>query len=150
MRKNAPTPPPEKSASPECNSATTSAINGESIAKAQSTVHLPSHSCEGRNLRRRKAAGNCTITAFGEEIPAFAGMGRGERREFAGRRMRFRLSPEWRFFLYFWIPPNLVCPQRQKVPPFRRKPESPRRKARNSPPKKIAKKLKTWFFCLIL
>ncbi|MGI9296456.1 MAG: hypothetical protein ACR2QC_00990 [Gammaproteobacteria bacterium] len=37
----------------------------------------PSHSCEGRNLRRRKAAGNCTITAFGVEIPAFAGMGRG-------------------------------------------------------------------------
>ncbi|MGI9298400.1 MAG: hypothetical protein ACR2QC_10955 [Gammaproteobacteria bacterium] len=35
-----------------------------------------SHSCEGRNLRRRKAAGNCTITAFGVEIPAFAGMGR--------------------------------------------------------------------------
>ncbi|MGI9297534.1 MAG: hypothetical protein ACR2QC_06520 [Gammaproteobacteria bacterium] len=25
----------------------------------------PSHSCEGRNLRRCEAAGNCTITAFG-------------------------------------------------------------------------------------
>ncbi|MGI9297378.1 MAG: hypothetical protein ACR2QC_05690 [Gammaproteobacteria bacterium] len=32
---------------------------------------------------------------------------------------RFRLSPEWRFFYIFWIPPNLVCPQRQKAPPFR-------------------------------
>ncbi|MGI9298320.1 MAG: hypothetical protein ACR2QC_10540 [Gammaproteobacteria bacterium] len=43
-------------------------------------LNPPSHSCEGRNLRRRKAAGNCTpftICAFGAEIPAFAGMGRG-------------------------------------------------------------------------
>ncbi|MGI9298084.1 MAG: hypothetical protein ACR2QC_09315 [Gammaproteobacteria bacterium] len=44
-----------------------------------------SHSCEGRNLRRRrKTAGKCTFVRlrrqfapFGAEIPAFAGMGRG-------------------------------------------------------------------------
>ncbi|MGI9297331.1 MAG: hypothetical protein ACR2QC_05450 [Gammaproteobacteria bacterium] len=41
----------------------------------------PSHSCESRNLRRRKAAGNCT--AFGVEIPAFAGMGRSLSLDFA-------------------------------------------------------------------
>ncbi|MGI9297897.1 MAG: hypothetical protein ACR2QC_08370 [Gammaproteobacteria bacterium] len=31
-----------------------------------------------------------TITAFGDEIPAFAGM----------ELKRFRLSPEWRFFIF--------------------------------------------------
>ncbi|MGI9296969.1 MAG: hypothetical protein ACR2QC_03625 [Gammaproteobacteria bacterium] len=44
-----------------------------------------------------------TICAFGAEIPAFAGMG-----------MRFRLSPEWRILI-----------KGLKVPPFRRKRESP-------------------------
>ncbi|MGI9297367.1 MAG: hypothetical protein ACR2QC_05635 [Gammaproteobacteria bacterium] len=50
----------------------------------------PSHSCEGRNLRRRKAAGNCTITAFGVEIPAFAGMGRSLSLAFAGMGLEGR------------------------------------------------------------
>ncbi|MGI9297229.1 MAG: hypothetical protein ACR2QC_04935 [Gammaproteobacteria bacterium] len=27
-------------------------------------INHPSHSCEGRNLRRRKAAGNCTSLQF--------------------------------------------------------------------------------------
>ncbi|MGI9298119.1 MAG: hypothetical protein ACR2QC_09505 [Gammaproteobacteria bacterium] len=65
-----------------------------------------SHSCEGRNLRRRKAAGNCTpftICAFGAEIPAFAGMG-----------MRFRLSPEWRHFLSLRTIPNLAVSENIK------------------------------------
>ncbi|MGI9298030.1 MAG: hypothetical protein ACR2QC_09040, partial [Gammaproteobacteria bacterium] len=46
--------------------------------------HPTSHSGESRNLRRRIAAGNCTLVRlrrqfapFGAEIPAFAGMGRG-------------------------------------------------------------------------
>ncbi|MGI9297991.1 MAG: hypothetical protein ACR2QC_08845 [Gammaproteobacteria bacterium] len=53
---------------------------------------------------------------------------------FALRRMRFRLSPEWRFFYIFGYRQVRYCPQRQKAPPFRRKPESPRRKAQNFPP----------------
>ncbi len=46
----------------------------------------PSHSCEGRNLHAE--GGNCTISHryAAAEIPAFAGMGRVERRE----------SREWR------------------------------------------------------
>ncbi|MGI9296599.1 MAG: hypothetical protein ACR2QC_01715 [Gammaproteobacteria bacterium] len=41
----------------------------------------PSHSCEGRNLRRRKAAGNCTFVRL--------------RRQFAPSAMRFLPSQEW-------------------------------------------------------
>ncbi|MGI9297644.1 MAG: hypothetical protein ACR2QC_07080 [Gammaproteobacteria bacterium] len=80
-----------------------------------------SHSCEGRNLRRRIAAGNCNSCnlqfpplayrflpsqewdGWANEIPAFAGM--AVFYIFGYRQMRY-------------------CPQRQKVPPFRRKPES--------------------------
>ncbi|MGI9298267.1 MAG: hypothetical protein ACR2QC_10255 [Gammaproteobacteria bacterium] len=43
---------------------------------------------------------SATVCAFGEEIPAFAGM----------ELKRFRLSPEWRILI-----------KRLKVPPFRRK-----------------------------
>ncbi|MGI9297274.1 MAG: hypothetical protein ACR2QC_05165 [Gammaproteobacteria bacterium] len=35
-------------------------------------------------------------------------------------------------FLYFRIPQIRYCPQRQKVSPFRRKPESPRRRRKIS------------------
>ncbi|MGI9298525.1 MAG: hypothetical protein ACR2QC_11610 [Gammaproteobacteria bacterium] len=88
-------------------------------------IFFSSHSCEGRNLRRRKAAGNCTpsakVCAFGEEIPAFAGMGFF----FALRaKKRFRLSPEWRCFLSLRTIPNLAVSENIKKPPFRRKPES--------------------------
>ncbi|MGI9298266.1 MAG: hypothetical protein ACR2QC_10250 [Gammaproteobacteria bacterium] len=41
----------------------------------------PSHSCEGRNLRRRKAAGNCTFVRL--------------RRQFAPSARRFLPSQEW-------------------------------------------------------
>ncbi|MGI9297187.1 MAG: hypothetical protein ACR2QC_04725 [Gammaproteobacteria bacterium] len=79
------------------------------------------------------------ICAFGVEIPAFAGMGRKENAipanagiSFAERRIRrlrfrarrFRLSPEWRFFYVFGYRQIRHCPQKQKAPPFRRKPES--------------------------
>ncbi|MGI9297944.1 MAG: hypothetical protein ACR2QC_08605 [Gammaproteobacteria bacterium] len=37
---------------------------------------------------------------------------------------RFRLSPEWRFFYIFGYRQIRHCPQKQKTPPFRRKPES--------------------------
>ncbi|MGI9298268.1 MAG: hypothetical protein ACR2QC_10260 [Gammaproteobacteria bacterium] len=40
-----------------------------------------SHSCEGRNLRRRKAAGNCTFVRL--------------RRQFAPTARRFLPSQEW-------------------------------------------------------
>ncbi|MGI9297998.1 MAG: hypothetical protein ACR2QC_08880 [Gammaproteobacteria bacterium] len=60
-------------------------------ARAEAANKKTFHSCEGRNLRRRIAAGNCTITAFGVEIPAFAGMEQGERRKSAAeRRIRLR------------------------------------------------------------
>ncbi|MGI9298181.1 MAG: hypothetical protein ACR2QC_09825 [Gammaproteobacteria bacterium] len=38
--------------------------------------------------------------------------------------MRFRLSPEWWFFYIFGYRQIRYCPQKQKAPPFRRKPES--------------------------
>ncbi|MGI9297175.1 MAG: hypothetical protein ACR2QC_04665 [Gammaproteobacteria bacterium] len=41
----------------------------------------PSHSCEGRNLNRRKAAGNCTFVRL--------------RRQFAPSARRFLPSQEW-------------------------------------------------------
>ncbi|MGI9296764.1 MAG: hypothetical protein ACR2QC_02555 [Gammaproteobacteria bacterium] len=75
-------------------------------------LNSPSHSCEGRNFRRRAAAGNCAFVRlrrqfapYGAEIPAFAGMGLKKEIPFARsangfalRRKRFRLSPEWRHF----------------------------------------------------
>ncbi|MGI9298067.1 MAG: hypothetical protein ACR2QC_09230 [Gammaproteobacteria bacterium] len=65
-----------------------------------------SHSCESRNLRRRKAAGNCTPLQFPPSarkfLPSQEWDGRGgENRANGGsalRRMRFRLSPEWCIF----------------------------------------------------
>ncbi|MGI9296952.1 MAG: hypothetical protein ACR2QC_03535 [Gammaproteobacteria bacterium] len=37
---------------------------------------------------------------------------------------RFRLSPEWRYFLSLRTIPNLAVSENIKIPPFRRKPES--------------------------
>ncbi|MGI9298056.1 MAG: hypothetical protein ACR2QC_09170 [Gammaproteobacteria bacterium] len=56
-------------------------------------------------------------------IPAKAGISLRDSANggFAFRRMRFRLSPEW-----------CVLIKRLKVPPFRRKPESPRRRRKIS------------------
>ncbi|MGI9298713.1 MAG: hypothetical protein ACR2QC_12570 [Gammaproteobacteria bacterium] len=34
-------------------------------------LHYPSHSCEGRNLRRRIAAGNCTLLQFAPSARRF-------------------------------------------------------------------------------
>ncbi|MGI9296454.1 MAG: hypothetical protein ACR2QC_00980, partial [Gammaproteobacteria bacterium] len=50
--------------------------------------------------RREIVPPSATVCAYGEEIPAFAGM----------ELKRFRLSPEWRILI-----------KRLKVPPFRRK-----------------------------
>ncbi|MGI9298618.1 MAG: hypothetical protein ACR2QC_12085 [Gammaproteobacteria bacterium] len=121
---------------------------GESAIPASPTIPLsppPSHSCEGRNLRRREAAGNCTFVRL--------------RRQFAPTARRFLPSQEWDglfnpipanagisfaegesvcayaqgdsgfrrnggYFLFLRTIPNLAVPENIKIPPFRRKPES--------------------------
>ncbi|MGI9296377.1 MAG: hypothetical protein ACR2QC_00585 [Gammaproteobacteria bacterium] len=77
----------------------------------QSHFPHPSHSCEGRNLHRRKAAGNCTFVRlrrqfapFGAEIPAFAGMGRGGVLWNKGENPKCRHSA--------------VCASRKEIPAF--------------------------------
>ncbi|MGI9298020.1 MAG: hypothetical protein ACR2QC_08990 [Gammaproteobacteria bacterium] len=64
--------------------------------------------------RREIVPPSATVYAFGAEIPAFAGM----------ELKRFRLSPEWRHFLFLRTIPNSVVSRNIKKPPFRRKPES--------------------------
>ncbi|MGI9296506.1 MAG: hypothetical protein ACR2QC_01245 [Gammaproteobacteria bacterium] len=89
-------------------------------------VNKTSHSCEGRNLYRREAAGNCTlftICAFGAEIPAFAGMGRVV-------KAKIRVNKEIPAFagmaaLFVFVDNTEFGGIRKyKKTPFRRKPES--------------------------
>ncbi|MGI9298550.1 MAG: hypothetical protein ACR2QC_11745 [Gammaproteobacteria bacterium] len=46
-----------------------------------SRLSHPSHSCEGRNLRRRKAAGNCTSLQFAPSVRRFLPSQEWDKRE---------------------------------------------------------------------
>ncbi|MGI9298010.1 MAG: hypothetical protein ACR2QC_08940 [Gammaproteobacteria bacterium] len=53
----------------------------------------------------------------------------------SGPRVREdKLSPEWRVFYIFGYRQIRYCPQKQKAPPFRRKPESFLREAQTDSP----------------
>ncbi|MGI9297757.1 MAG: hypothetical protein ACR2QC_07655, partial [Gammaproteobacteria bacterium] len=65
----------------------------------------------------------------------------GEKREFAGRRMRFRLSPEWRCFYILGYRRIRYCPQKQKETAIPAKAGISAPKARNSLRKKNRKKI---------
>ncbi|MGI9296897.1 MAG: hypothetical protein ACR2QC_03250 [Gammaproteobacteria bacterium] len=78
-----------------------SANGGFAARREISRRFPPSHSCEGRNFRRRKAAGNCTFVRLSARrfLPSQEWDGGCTLEQ--GRKSKappFRLSPEWRCF----------------------------------------------------